>query len=119
MPGQRQGALGDRVEQRRGAQCLFRRFSFGTGVHLQSNGEVTKTHSGARSEFARLALEEPLLDRSMTSFLARAYALKEVADYKTGPDSMIPSERSSAALEAAEQFVGRVAVLLEEAHGCE
>jgi len=102
-----------------GRNAYFAAFHSAQAFIFSRTGRVAKTHSGARSEFARLALEEPLLDRSLTGFLARAYALKEVADYETGPDSLIPSDRSSAALETAEQFVDRVAALLEEAHGCE
>lgn len=43
-------------------------------------GKVTKSHGGARGEFARLAKEDRRIDRAFTSFLAQAYTLKEVAD---------------------------------------
>ena len=73
----------------------------------------------AESAASLLAKAEPAIDRSLTGFLASAYALKEVADYETGPDAMIPHDRASAALEGAEQFVDRVAGLLDEAQGAE
>ncbi|MGO9673936.1 MAG: HEPN domain-containing protein [Methylocella sp.] len=52
-------------------------------------GKITKTHSGARSEFARLAKDDPLIDRTFTTFLAQAYALKEIADCDIGQNASI------------------------------
>ena len=74
-----------------------------------STGKVAKTHSGVRSEFSRLAKEEPRLDKSFSNFLAHAYTLKEVADYEMGPGSDIPPERSAAAIETATRFVDCIA----------
>jgi uncharacterized protein (UPF0332 family) len=79
-----------------------------------STGKVAKTHSGVRSEFSRLAKDEPRLDKGFSSFLARAYTLKEVADYEMGPDSDIPIERSAEAIESAVYFLDCVAGLLGE-----
>jgi uncharacterized protein (UPF0332 family) len=39
-------------------------------------GKVTKSHDGARSEFARLAKDDPRIDRSFTAFLTQAYTLQ-------------------------------------------
>jgi uncharacterized protein (UPF0332 family) len=78
-----------------------------------STGKTAKTHSGVRSEFSRLAKEEPLIDKSFLSFLAHAYTLKEVADYEMGPDSDIPIERSAAAIETAARFIDCIAGLLD------
>lgn len=47
-------------------------------------GKRSKTHSGVRSEFARLTKEIPEFDRSLTSFLAQAYSYKEMSDYGIG-----------------------------------
>jgi hypothetical protein len=44
---------------------------------------------------------------------------EKVWTYETGPDAMIPHDRASAALESAEQFVDRVAGLLDEAQSAE
>jgi uncharacterized protein (UPF0332 family) len=41
-----------------------------------------KTHSGTRSEFARLAREEPGISREHVSLLGWSYELKNVADYE-------------------------------------
>lgn len=45
-------------------------------------GKSPKTHSGTRSEFARLAREEPDISREQVSLLGRSYELKNVADYE-------------------------------------
>ena len=79
-----------------------------------ATGKVAKTHSGVRSEFSRLAKEEPRLDKGFSNFLAHAYTLKEVADYETGPGSNIPLERSTAAVETATRFVDGIAHLIGE-----
>ena len=102
-----------------GRNAYFAAFHSAQAFIFSRTGKVAKTHSGTRSEFSRLAKSEPLLDRSVTGFLARAYALKEVADYDTGPDATIPIDRSCAALESAEQFVDRVASLLDDAEASE
>jgi uncharacterized protein (UPF0332 family) len=47
-------------------------------------GRVAKSHNGVRSEFALVARGEPRIDRSFPTFLARAYSLKESADYAIG-----------------------------------
>ena len=56
--------------------------------------KIARTHSGARSEFARLAKDDPRIDRKFPTFLARAYNLKSVADY--GLDSDIGVSREEA-----------------------
>jgi uncharacterized protein (UPF0332 family) len=47
-------------------------------------GKIAKTHTGVRSEFARLAKDDPRIDRAFPTFLARAYNLKTAADYAVG-----------------------------------
>jgi uncharacterized protein (UPF0332 family) len=41
-------------------------------------GQTAKTHSGVRSEFSRLAKDDPRIDRSFLTFLAQAYTLKRM-----------------------------------------
>jgi hypothetical protein len=45
-------------------------------------------------------------------FLGQAYNLKAVADYETGPDSLLPPERAAAAIETAERFVDSLSKVL-------
>ncbi|MGJ0504993.1 MAG: HEPN domain-containing protein [Methylocystis sp.] len=39
---------------------------------FERTGKAAKSHNGVRSEFARLAREEPRIDRRFVAFLARA-----------------------------------------------
>ena len=47
-------------------------------------GQAAKTHSGVRSEFSRLAKDDPRIDRSFLSFLAQAYTRKRFLKTKAG-----------------------------------
>jgi hypothetical protein len=42
---------------------------------------MVKSRSGLRSTFARLAKDDPRVDRTYTRSLAKAYKFKEIADY--------------------------------------
>lgn len=46
------------------------------------------------------------------TFLTQAYNLKAVADYETGPDSVVLPERGAAAIETAGRFVDCINRLL-------
>src|SRR5579885_2008089 len=55
--------------------------------------KISKTHSGVRSEFARLAKDDRQIDRAFPAFLAQAYNLKSIADYAVGVDAHVsPAE---------------------------
>jgi uncharacterized protein (UPF0332 family) len=41
-------------------------------------GKIAKTHSGLRSEFNRLAKDEPRIGRDLVQFLSTAYELKSI-----------------------------------------
>ncbi len=75
-------------------------------------GKVTKSHGGARSEFARLAKEDPRINRAFTAFLAQAYTLKEIADYGVGPDAGVTIAEAKQAIETAERFVDCISGLI-------
>ncbi len=79
---------------------------------FNSTGRAAKTHSGVRSEFSRLAKDDPRIDRSFLTFLAQAYLLKEVADYELGTGATLPPERAEAAIEMAQRFVDCIAAVL-------
>jgi uncharacterized protein (UPF0332 family) len=59
-----------------------------------------------------LAKDEPTIGVALRQFLGRAYNLKAVADYETGPGSEVPLDRASAAIETAQMFVDCIADLL-------
>lgn len=68
-------------------------------------GKAAKTHSGLRAEFARLAKDEPRIDRNLVTFLAKAYELKSVADYGMNSAAKITKNDATAAIETAARFV--------------
>ena len=76
------------------------------------SGKIAKTHSGVRSEFARLAKDHPQLDRSFTAFLAQAYNLKALADYGVGSDVGVNLADVDDAIVQAIRFVDGVEVAL-------
>jgi uncharacterized protein (UPF0332 family) len=72
---------------------------------------IAKTHRGVHRLFAALAKDDTRLD-DLARFLSQAYNLKAVADYELGPDADVPLDRASDALDTAERFIQRIAVLL-------
>jgi uncharacterized protein (UPF0332 family) len=75
---------------------------------------VPKTHSGVRGEFAKLVKDDPRITELQRAFLGRAYSLKEVADYETGPDAQITREQAQTAIDEARQFVAAVTALIKD-----
>jgi uncharacterized protein (UPF0332 family) len=75
-------------------------------------GKDAKTHKGVHTQFARLTRNEHRFSPELRQFLAQAYDIKSIADYGLGPDTEVPIDRASAAIDTAEQFVNRVAELL-------
>ena len=79
---------------------------------VEKTGRLTKTHSGLRSEFARLARSDPRIDPKFVTFLARAYTLKSAADYGVDPATAISMDQAREAAETARQFVESIGELL-------
>lgn len=75
----------------------------------ERTGRVAKTHNGVNRQFHMLTRADPGIDPQLRSILARTYSLKAIADYETGPDSVIPAERLDGAIAAATRFVEFVA----------
>jgi len=62
---------------------------------------------------------EPQIDRAFLSFLANAYQLKEISDYRIGPRAIITMAEADItmaeaddAVENAVRFIDRIAALL-------
>ena len=79
---------------------------------FETSGEITKSHKRVQSEFGRLTKDDPRFDGELRAFLGRAYNLKALADYETGPGSRVSAESASAAIRTARRFVECVANLL-------
>lgn len=95
-----------------GRNAYLAAFHAAQALIFERTEKVAKTHRGAHSEFARLTKDEPMVRQSFRAFLAQAYNLKAVADYETGPDSLVPMERAAAAIETAGRFIDCVSKLL-------
>jgi uncharacterized protein (UPF0332 family) len=79
---------------------------------FERTGRAVKSHSGLRTTFARLAREEPRIERALTGFLARAYKVKEIADYGIGPQAIVTQTEAQATIDAAAHFIDRIAEIL-------
>jgi len=80
---------------------------------FETNGRVFKTHTGVRSEFARLVKDDPRIDSELRAFLGFTYQLKAIADYEAGAGSHVTAETARAALLTARRFVERVSDILK------
>ena len=79
---------------------------------FETSGRVYKSHSGVHGEFSRLVKDDPRVDDDLRAFLGRAYSLKAIADYETGPGSHVSAESARDAIATARRFIDRIAGLL-------
>ena len=84
-------------------------------MKLATTSGVQSTSNGARSEFARLAREQPRVSREQVSLLGWSYDLKNVADYEW--ESAVSLTEAERAIEQASQLVETIATLIESACG--
>jgi uncharacterized protein (UPF0332 family) len=74
-------------------------------------GKPAKTHRGLRSEFGRLARNDPRIDREFLTFLAEAYEYKSIADYGVGPLShSVTAEGARSAIDTAARLIDCITV---------
>lgn len=81
---------------------------------VESTGKSVRSHRGVQRELGRLTKDEPRFDVELRAFLGRAYNLKTIADYETGPDSEVSPERATEAIETGKRFVAQTVTLIEE-----
>ena len=79
---------------------------------FETTGQLRKRHSTVQSEFARLVRDDPRIDMELRAFLPRAYILKAIADYQTGPGSQVTVEQAQEAIKIAEPFIDVITGLL-------
>ena len=80
---------------------------------FERTGKAAKTHRGLRSEFGRLARNDPDIDQKFLTFLAEAYEYKSIADYGVAATSPpITAENARSAIDTASRFVDCIAGLL-------
>jgi uncharacterized protein (UPF0332 family) len=95
-----------------GREAYLAAFHTAQALIFERTSRVAKTHKGVRTVFARLAKDDPRIDRSMVEFLGRGYDLKSRADYGVGSEAYIDFTSAKTAIEAAGSFVETIAVLL-------
>ena len=71
---------------------------------FERTGRAFKKHASVRGEFGRLARDDPRFDAELRAFLGRAYVLKAVADYETGPGPKVSPELAGRAVETTERL---------------
>lgn len=103
--------LGVDLNEDAGRAAYLAGFHAAQALIFERTGKVLKTHEGVQSEFYRLTKDDPRCPDDLRIFLSQAYNLKAIADYETGPGSVVPPERAAAAIETAGRFVDFIARL--------
>jgi uncharacterized protein (UPF0332 family) len=80
---------------------------------IEKTGQLAKTHRGVQRELGRLTRDESQFSPESRSFLGRAYNLKAIADYETGPGSEVSPAQAMDAIEGAHNFVEALCLLME------
>jgi uncharacterized protein (UPF0332 family) len=91
---------------------LLCRVSRGRSVHYRADRQDRQKPLGVRSEFGRLAKDTPALDKTFSTFLAKAYSYKEIGDYRVDQGAIVTDAEAEDAIEAATRFIERVTRLL-------
>jgi uncharacterized protein (UPF0332 family) len=81
-------------------------------VIVDRTGRVIRRHRGVRNELWRLLKGDSRFDAELRGFLGRAYNLKSIADYETGPDARVEVALARATIETARRYVEVVAGIL-------
>ena len=92
--------------------AYYAAFHAAEALIVETAGKVAKSHSGVRSEFARLAKDDPRIGKAMTAFLAQAYKYKEIGDYGVGADARVTMSDAEAAIRSAGDFLAHIEALL-------
>ena len=82
-------------------------------VHSRT-GRVVKTHSGLRSEFARLSHHDPQIDPAFPIFLAQSFDIKMLADYDKPIGRPFTIDQAMTTIATAERMVACIEALLSE-----
>ena len=97
------------------ARCTYyAAFHAAEAFILERTGRIAKTHSGVRTEFAKLLKDDLSTARPLLTFLAQSYKYKEIGDYGVGKGAIITEDEAVSAIETATLFVERIEALLTE-----
>ncbi len=103
-------ALAGTYADKAGREAYLAGFHAASALIAARTGKSPKTHSGTRSEFARLARQEPSISAEQIGFLGWTYELKTAADY--GQDLPVPLAEAERAIAEAAQMVDAIANIL-------
>ena len=92
--------------------AYYAAFHAAQALIISKTGKVAKTHSGVRSEFNRLAKDNEHIATELRTFLAKAYAYKEIDDYGMEKKSAITMAMAKSAVDTAQRFVDCIAAAL-------
>lgn len=95
-----------------GRNVYLAAFHVAQAVIFERMGKVLKTHNGVQAEFLRLTKDDPRVNGDLRAYLSRAYNLKAIADYETGPDLEVSAERATEAIETGKRFAAHFGELL-------
>jgi uncharacterized protein (UPF0332 family) len=88
--------------------AYYAQFHAAQALIFERTGKIAKTHRGVKTQFHKLAKEEPEIDLSLAADLAASYHFKEAADYETGSENAISAEDAAETIRVAERFVAAV-----------
>ena len=103
-------ALAGEYAEEAGRSAYMAAYHAAPAFIVAGTGKSPKTHSGARSEFARLARDESRISREQVSLLGWSYELKNAADYEQ--ESMVSLAEAERAIDEASQLVETIAALV-------
>jgi uncharacterized protein (UPF0332 family) len=110
--GKAQGMLDHQWPDEAGRAAYLAGLHATQALIFESTGKVVKSHRGVHRELSRLIKDEPRFDPDLRAFLGRAYNLKAIADYETGPGSRVSPESAKDAIQTGTRFVEWVASLI-------
>lgn len=105
--------LGVGLDEAAGRTAYLAGFHAAQALIVERVGRAFKTHNGVQKEFLRLTKGDARLGAEQRAFLSRAYNLKAIADYETGPGSAVAPDRAAAAVAAGKGFVAAIGTLVE------
>ena len=107
--------LSEAYADKAGREAYLAGFQAALALILDRTGKTPKTHSGTRSEFSRLARDEPRLSGEQLAFLGWTYELKTAADY--GAERPVTLMDAVRAIDEAAALIDVVEGLLSNGDG--
>ena len=103
-------ALAGEYTEEAGRSAYMAAYHAAVAFIVAHGSKSPKTHSGARSEFARLARDEPRISREQVSLLGWSYELKNVADYEH--EATVSLTEAERAIDEAFRLVETISALI-------